>query len=282
MFEAFKVRRPWAAAAIAFIDPFIGMLYLGRAAVAFFYFGLELATFFLFFYLLPDAIYGPAPQSLAGMVFLPIRLTGTVHAFLIAGQRQPGAAPQWYARWYVVVLAALCVPVVTSAAKAYLFEIVYVAHPNMAPTLNIGDSIAVWKPSRGDLKRGDIVLFDSPVLGGMVAMRIAGLPGDRVEIRDGALFVNGAGAAVSRVSPGIYAETLPGGRRHLILGDGSRTTGRVYVAPAGHLLLLGDNRQADYYGYAMPSIVRTEDVIGKVVVKCHDGVGRAYVFRSVH
>jgi signal peptidase I len=109
-------------------------------------------------------------------------------------------------------------------------------------------------PARGDLAafrfpRDPRVLF---------IKRIIGLPGDRVQVKDGALILNDAPVAIERgadfVAPGpgcrpgrypAIIETLPGGRRYVTLhGCGAplyENTG-IFAVPQGHYFVLGDNR----------------------------------------
>ena len=65
----------------------------------------------------------------------------------------------------------------------------------MIPTLEVGDRVLVlkfWYKLPGiDLKRGDIVVFKYPVDPRRdFVKRIVGLPGDKVEIKDGTVFIN--------------------------------------------------------------------------------------------
>jgi len=123
-------------------------------------------------------------------------------------------------------------------------------------------------------ERGDVVVFRHPVTGVDFIKRLIGLPGDRIQVRDGLLYINDgpvdiadAGLFVETFEPqgpqgqlpvcanGVVGfggdcisersrETLPGGVEHDILNVGERpqdNTG-VYVVPAGHYFMMGDNR----------------------------------------
>ncbi|MGD9865430.1 MAG: signal peptidase I, partial [Pseudodonghicola sp.] len=123
-------------------------------------------------------------------------------------------------------------------------------------------------------ERGDVVVFRHPVTGADFIKRLIGLPGDRIQMIDGVLHINGE--AVKLQDDGYFEElsvpqgpqgyrprcengpvgaggvclksrqieTLPGGVSHKILniGDqGSDHTG-VYTVPEGYYFFMGDNR----------------------------------------
>jgi signal peptidase I len=155
------------------------------------------------------------------------------------------------------------------------------------PTLLIGDHVAVSKFAYGydryslsfvpravteglhgrvlatEPKRGDVVVFVNTHSGETLIKRFVGLPGDRLQVMHGVLFINGQAAKRSRVAnfvdsePGLptitryhYVETLPNGVKHDILGgpidrpDGllPQDNTSVYVVPPGHYFGMGDNR----------------------------------------
>ena len=122
--------------------------------------------------------------------------------------------------------------------------------------------------------RGDVVVFKAPPSDRIdYIKRVIGLPGETVQMRGGQMFLNGRAipklriddfvAPVSANSPCFapefseaasdgntrcryprYRETLPGGKSYDVLdiasGDADDT--RVFTVPAGHLFLMGDNR----------------------------------------
>jgi signal peptidase I len=74
--------------------------------------------------------------------------------------------------------------------------------------------------------------------------RVVGLPGDRVQLRDSILHLNGKPVLRDPAGRSKFRETLPGGRAYMILetpqGAGQNT--QEFTVPAGSFFALGDNR----------------------------------------
>lgn len=151
---------------------------------------------------------------------------------------------------------------------------------SMEPTLEVGDYIVVTKWSYGygrfsfaplegllpqgrlfgrEPERGDVVVFRPPPEPERdFIKRLIGMPGDRIQVIDGVLHINGH--AVEREALGevefeseagfvervpAFRETLPNGVSYTTFDrvQGSELDNtRVYVVPPGHYFMMGDNR----------------------------------------
>ena len=165
-------------------------------------------------------------------------------------------------------------------AKAAIAEPFYVPSGSLEPTLLIGDALLASKypygygtaslpmqinlPETGRVfaetpQRGDVVVFRWPGDRAQAwVKRVVGLPGDRIQMRQGQLFINDHAATLRPDGVGEaeddsgnvekayrYIETLPNGVSHAIfkLRDNGRLDNTPEVTvPAGKLFVLGDNR----------------------------------------
>jgi signal peptidase I len=130
-------------------------------------------------------------------------------------------------------------------------------------------------------QQGDIAVFHNEPARQDYVKRIIGLPGDRIQMKAGRLYINdvlvpreeiGTGVDTdsnsSSVPVTLYRETLPNGVEHTIQeisdSEGLDDTD-VYVVPAGHYFMMGDNRDrsADSRVLRQVGYVPATNLIGK-------------------
>jgi len=132
--------------------------------------------------------------------------------------------------------------------------------------------------------RGDVVVFLLPKDNSTVYIkRVIGLPGDRIQMKQGLLHINGAPVARerlpdfvsedpcgSRVSVGTkrWRETLPNGVSYETLDcvdNGFYDNTNVYTVPSGHFFMLGDNRDNSTDSRVLSAVgyIPLDNIIGR-------------------
>ncbi|GAC1336177.1 MAG: hypothetical protein NVSMB23_00300 [Myxococcales bacterium] len=164
-------------------------------------------------------------------------------------------------------------------ARAFVFEPFHIPSGSMIPTLLVGDFIFVNKMAYGlripfsdparthklleaAPQRGDVVVFIVPQHPEVdYVKRVVGLPGDRIDVRDNVLFVNGVEQARTDAGTFTYLDHSEytdadlevvahefqenlGDRRHPILvrADGGPGRNGSWVVAPGRVFVMGDNR----------------------------------------
>ena len=219
--------------------------------------------------------------------------------------------------------------------RTLFFQPFWIPSGSMKDTLLIGDFLFVNKMAYGYSKyscpfsicpfsgrilgnepqRGDVVVFRHPVNGSDFIKRVVGLPGDRIQVKNSVLFINGQEARQVRngnfeetfekqgpvgglpqcSNPGValgaaclkekYIETLPGGPSHSILNirESQLDDTPVYTVPEGKFFFMGDNRDNSTDSRVPQSalgvgFVPFENLIGRADRIMFSSAGRSMLF----
>ena len=199
-----------------------------------------------------------------------------------------------------VIIQALLLAMII---RTVLFQPFTIPSGSMMPTLLVGDYIFVNKFAYGyskyslpfspnlfsgrilasDPKRGDVIVFRLPTDPEVdYIKRLVGLPGDRIQMINGVLQINGQpvpkqadGTFTSdyRLDPGadvpVFRETLDNGVTYDTLDQSPNSRGdntREFVVPAGHYFFMGDNRDNSLDSRFDVGYVPAENLVGRASV----------------
>ncbi|MFC1597829.1 signal peptidase I [Planctomycetota bacterium] len=192
-----KPRRAWLAALLSLFGGPLGQVYVGR-------FRRSVVLWAVGGVLLPILVFacisfplGPSGLTLLCVCILGYPIYLAADAFLLARANRDAPLKR-YQRWwvYLLVFVAFCLANNTAAraVRSFIAEAFLVPTRAMAPTIEPGDRILVDKLwcNPKSLRRNDIVVFRSAGTGSpLYIMRLVGLPGDEIEIRDEHVLLNG-------------------------------------------------------------------------------------------
>lgn len=210
--------------------------------------------------------------------------------------------------WRTVVAyvtgSVLLSPLLALLIRTFLFQPFSMSAGSMIPTLLTGDQLFTSKYAYGytryslpfspplfsgrifgsDPARGDVVVFRLPKdTSTDYVKRIVGLPGDRIQMIQGQLHINGTAVRRERLADfewddacgggpakvKRWRETLPEGASYETLDcvdGGFYDNTNVYTVPAGHLFMLGDNRDNSTDSRILSAVgyIPIENVVGRV------------------
>lgn len=196
-----------------------------------------------------------------------------------------------------VIVQALLLALVI---RTLLFQPFSIPSGSMRPTLLEGDYLFVTKWAYGysrhslpfspnifsgriwgaEPERGDVAVFKFPPNPSLdYIKRVVGLPGDRIQMRDGQLIINGEPVKREKIGQidnpditevsrpvDVYRETLPNGVSYETLDITPNSIGdntREFVVPEGHYFTMGDNRDNSSDSRFSVGYVPAENLVGR-------------------
>ncbi|TFG93687.1 MAG: signal peptidase I [Syntrophobacterales bacterium] len=181
------------------------------------------------------------------------------------GKNEKGVIREYAEAIIVAILIALFI-------RTFVIQAFKIPSGSMKPTLQIGDHLLVNKFTYGikipfirktlvsidDPKREDIVVFIYPVDRSKdFIKRVVGVAGDTIEIKNKKIYLNGSSYNDGH---GVYTDS-----RLFPASIQSRDNFGPVTVPAGHIFVMGDNRDQSYdsrfWGF-----VNLDDVLGKAFI----------------
>ena len=256
------LRRKPTLAGLMSIFPGLGQLYNGQVYKAALFAILPVS--FLLALILDSPFPPPFNIALPVFIYLAVRVAIIADAFVIARRLGDRYELKRFNKWYVYVVFLLGLFFYQTAEKAVLrsyMQAFKIPSGAMVPTLLIGDYILVAKKSYSGGKlpqRTDVIVFLFPEDETKIFIkRVIGLPGDTVEIKNKAVYINGEPLNepyIQHVDPRMLPnQVMP------------RDNLGPLTLPAASYFVLGDNRDQSldsrFWGY-----VKLEKITGKVRV----------------
>jgi signal peptidase I len=199
-----------------------------------------------------------------------------------------------------LVIALVCAGIV----RSFFFEPFHIPSSSMKPNLLIGDYLFVAKYSYGysrysfpfglnifegrifnkSPKRGDVAVFRLPSNPSInYIKRIIGLPGDKIQMINGVLYINGLEVKKTYEKDFIdldgekettlkeSKEILPEGKELFTLDqrpDAEQDNTGIFEVPLGHYFMMGDNRDnsQDSRFLAQVGYVPEENLVGRATI----------------
>ena len=181
--------------------------------------------------------------------------------------------------WWEMGKSVIIALAIALVIRTILFQPFTIPSGSMEPTVMPGDYVIIDKYAYGyskfslpiavplfkgrlfdrTAKRGDIIVFKLPRDNHTdYIKRLIGLPGDKIQVSQGVVYVNGKAFPRREISPGVetgpfgeprsvqrFQETMPGGKTYVTNSygpDGEADNTGVYVVPAKSYFFMGDNR----------------------------------------
>jgi signal peptidase I len=160
-------------------------------------------------------------------------------------------APSPARRFLIETLQTIGLALILFLAINFVSARIRVDGQSMEPSFHDGDYVIVNRLAyrNGEYKRGDVVVFPYPLdREDDFIKRVIGLPGDRIAIQGGDVYVNG-----EVIQEDYLAEPTFGNEPE-------------FVVPEGHVYVMGDNRN-DSSDSRVWGALSEDEIIGKAIFR---------------
>ncbi|HXR95092.1 MAG TPA: signal peptidase I [Rhizomicrobium sp.] len=228
------------------------------------------------------------------------------------------ARPKETESWGELAKTVIYAGLIAVFIRTFLFQPFNIPSGSMENTLLIGDYLFVEKFAYGFSRytfpfggwpfgdmmhgrypalqphRGDVIVFKFPGDNSTdFIKRLIGLPGDRIQMINDVLYLNGKPLPRVRVADYVgeldgeqgswpqYRETLPGGKSYVVIDkykDGPLDNTQEFVVPPGHYFMMGDNRDNSNDSREEVGYVPAENLEGKAIFRFFSTDGSAHIW----
>ena len=204
--------------------------------------------------------------------------------------------------WLEVVKTIVYALLIAGVIRSFVFQPFNIPSGSMEGTLLVGDYLFVSKAAYGYSRysfpfgavpfsgrfmasaptRGYVVVFKFPGDNSTdYIKRLIGLPGDRIQMKNGVLFINDKAVPKVKTDDFVedfggqphhvpqFRETLPNGVSYNVLDrdpEGDLDNTQVFIVPEGHYFMMGDNRDNSADSRANVGYVPFENFVGKAEI----------------
>ena len=248
----------WIAGFLGFLNPSIGMLYLGRKWLAFLYIIMLLTTVITFYTFFISNV-----ESYKGIISFSISLVGLLHCYYLASKTN--IIRPWFSQWYGIILMVILFITPILVTRVFFYQPFSMPSSSMEPTLGKNTIFIVKNRGCGNylffgfsllttpkseecrIGRGDIVVFQYPEDTSILYLkRVVGIGGDIVSYENKVLKVNSETIRNSFIEKRdkklFLEEKIENNTYQIIHQDYNYSNDGVWKVPKGHYFVLGDNR----------------------------------------